>query len=242
MHRVLLALIVAAVPRLAWSQAPLDRPAVEPGDSWTYRVTTERGPSGWNQITVTRVTSDAIFIAVRTVGSTQPPLEFVLGSDWSWARDVNGTQTVFRRPFVFPLKLGKAWDVTYTQRNPNRLIKAETFDEHYKVVGYEPVEVPAGKFMALKIEDEGQWHAQIAPQQRIVQSAQMAPGVTTMGSQVSRTAEGAASGRLYKAFWYVPQIKRWVKSVEESYSGSGMREVRLTNELESYKMAERGAQ
>ena len=43
------------------------------------------------------------------------------------------------------------------------------------------------------------------------------------------------SGRIYRAYWYVPDIKRYVKSVEESYNSSGFRTYRLTEELDSYK-------
>jgi hypothetical protein len=43
------------------------------------------------------------------------------------------------------------------------------------------------------------------------------------------------TGRTYKAFWYVPEIGRWVKSVEEYYGSNGVRNERYTAELESYK-------
>jgi hypothetical protein len=48
-----------------------------------------------------------------------------------------------------------------------------------------------------------------------------------------------ATGRLYKAFWYVPEIGRWVKSDEEYYGSNGVRTQRFTSELESFKHAAR---
>jgi hypothetical protein len=45
------------------------------------------------------------------------------------------------------------------------------------------------------------------------------------------------SGRLYKAFWYVPSIKRWVKSVEAYYTANGTRNQRFTSELVSVSVA-----
>jgi hypothetical protein len=46
------------------------------------------------------------------------------------------------------------------------------------------------------------------------------------------------SGRTYKAFWYVPEVRRWVKSVEQYYGSGGVRNERYTGELESVKPAE----
>jgi hypothetical protein len=239
-HRILLAMTVLALSPGAWSQT-LDRPPVTQGDTWTYRITSEHAPNGWKQthqeITVTHATASSLFLSSKESGSTQPPRDFVMGGDWTRRRDVNGTETVVNRPLTFPLAQGKTWDVAYTEQNPNKQHKSETFESHYTVVGYESIEVPAGQFRALKIEAEGQWHAQLAPQTSIVQAAQTTSGTTAMASQVSRTTERPVSGRLYKAFWYVPEVKRWVKSVEEYYSSGGVRNERETTELESFKMA-----
>lgn len=238
MNKLLPALISLVLAPVAWSET-LDPPAVKMGDTWVYRSTTERGPSGWNQseveLKVTRVTHTAIFIATKPAGSTQPPQEMLVGPDWSRMRDVNGKETVVNRPLAFPLSDGKSWDVVYTEQNPNKGHKSEKFDSHFSVVGYETVEVPAGKFQALKIESEGHWEAQLAPGQSVVQGAQTGQGGATMVTQVQSTGERQTSGRLYKAFWYAPEVKRWVKSVEEYYSSGGVRNERYSEELESFK-------
>jgi hypothetical protein len=54
-------------------------------------------------------------------------------------------------------------------------------------------------------------------------------------TQVQDTAERQVTGRLYKAFWYAPEVKRWVKSVEEHYSNGGVRDERYTQKLASFK-------
>jgi len=239
MNKLLLpALMGLMLSSLAWAQT-LDRPVVKVGDTWIYRTTTERGSSGWNQtdeeIKVTRVTPTAIFIATKASGSTQPPKEMLVGPDWSRMRDVNGKETVVNRPFAFPLADGKSWDVLYSEQNPNKDHKSERFDSRFRVVGYETVEVPAGKFRALKIESEGHWEAELAPRQSVVQGAQSGQGAATLVTQVQNTAERQTSGRLYKAFWYAPEVKRWVKSVEEYYSSGGVRSERYSQELESFK-------
>lgn len=244
-HKLLVVLVGLTLSSGAWSET-LDRPLVKVGDTWIYRSTTERGPSGWNQthdeINVTRVTSSAIFIATKVSGSTQAPKEMFVGPDWSRVRDVNGKETVVNRPLAFPLSEGKSWDVVYAEQNPNKIHKSEKFDSRFTVVGYETVEVPAGKFRALKIESDGHWEAQLAPGQTVVQGAQTGQGGATMVTQVQSITERQATGRLYKAFWYAPEVKRWVKSVEEYYSSDGVRNERYTQELESFKPGDPSAQ
>ena len=56
--------------------------------------------------------------------------------------------------------------------------------------------------------------------------------------QSRKVTPQSATGRLYKAFWYVPEINRFVKSVEEYYSAGGVRNERYTDELDSYKIAQ----
>jgi hypothetical protein len=223
----------------AWSEAPIERPAVKEGDTWTVRSTTEKAPAAWNQthneITVTRVTSSTIFLSVKAAGSTQPPREIFVGADWARLRDVNGKETVVNRPVVFPLSQGKSWDVAYSEDNPNKNHKSEKFNTHFTVVGLETVEVPAGKFQAWKIEADGRWQAELAPGQNVVQSAQSGQSGATLVTQVQNTTAHETTGRLYKAYWYVPEMKRWVKSVEEDYSSGGVRNARYTEELESFK-------
>ena len=55
--------------------------------------------------------------------------------------------------------------------------------------------------------------------------------------QSNRIVPSTASGRLYKAFWYVPAVKRWVKSVEEYYSANGQRTSSYRDELVSFNTA-----
>ncbi|HEY0339433.1 MAG TPA: hypothetical protein VGC34_01390, partial [Steroidobacteraceae bacterium] len=166
---------------------------------------------------------------------TQPPRELFVGSDWTRLRDVNGKETIVNRPLAFPLSQGKTWDVAFSEDNPNKNHKLEKFDTHFTVVGLETVEVPAGKFQAWKIEADGHWQAELAPAQNVVQSAQSGQDGATLVTQVQKTTPRETTGRLYKAYWYVPEMKRWVKSVEEDYSNGGVRNARYTEELESFK-------
>jgi len=223
------------------SAQSLDRPNVRQGDAWVYRATVEKGPSGWNQvhneITVTRVTASSIYFTVKQSGSTQAGREVYAQSDWARVRDVNGRETVVNRPLDFPLAAGKSWKVSFEEQNPNSHFKSEKWDYKFTVVGYEDVQVPAGTFHALKVEAEGTWSAQVAPGQAVVQGGESNAGGTTLSTQTHKTVEHEVSGRLYKAYWYAPDVKRWVRSVEEDYSSGGVRNERVTDELESFKPA-----
>ena len=97
----------------------INRPEVRSGDTWLYRTTEEKGPSGWSQshdeLTVTRVTASAIYFTVKPSGSTQAPKEIFMGKDWSRIRDVNGKETVVAQPMQFPLLPGKTWTVKFSE-------------------------------------------------------------------------------------------------------------------------------
>jgi hypothetical protein len=154
----------------------INAPPIKPGDTWIYKTTTEQGPTGWSQAhdetAVTRVTGSAIYYTVKASGSNQPAKELFAGLDWSRVRDIDGKETVINRPLSFPLTAGKTWDLHYTEPHPNKTFKSEEWSSKYSVIGYETVEVPAGKFNALKIEAEGHWTAELEPTQTVVQGAQ----------------------------------------------------------------------
>lgn len=224
----------------AYAQS-VDAPPLTAGDSWVYAETVETGPQGFSSkntlITVERVDSHNVLISTKQDGSNQPPVESMVGLDWSRSRDINGKQQVINRPFEFPLSQGKKWTVEYTELNPNRLRSSETFHSDFVVTGWEYVQVPAGKFMALKVESEGQWSAVLAPVAVGGVQAVATPGRVTTVSNAQRIAPRTISGRLYKSFWYVPSEKRFVKAVEEYYDIKGVRSQRFTEELRSSKMA-----
>ncbi|MFM0242359.1 hypothetical protein [Paraburkholderia phytofirmans] len=231
-------LFAIGVPMLAVAQsAPV--PAVKTGDTWTYVDTFEKAPSVWRQthdeVTVLRATPSHIYYASKPSGSTQPPNEAIAGADWSRERNVNGAEVVVNRPLAFPLSSGKTWNIDYTELHPNKLHASEKWSTHYRVVDTETVEVPAGKFQAIKVEAEGDWVAQLEPTQTVTQAVQVQQGDTAMVTHAQKTGAVQATGRTYKAIWYVPEIGRWVKSVEEYYASNGVRNERYTSELESFK-------
>jgi hypothetical protein len=97
--------------------------------------------------------------------------------------------------------------------------------------------VPAGTFHALKIEADGRWVADIAAAAGTSALIQGDQSVSAITVQTAKAAPRAATGRLYKAFWYAPEVKRGVKVVEEYFDASGVRNERYTGELVSFKLA-----
>jgi len=219
----------------------VDAPTVKAGDSWVYRETAERGPQGFVQhdedFSVDHVDATTIFLSAKPSGSQQAPIEQLAGADWSRSRDINGKQEVINRPFAFPLEVGKKWEVKYTEANPNRQHQSESVQTTYTVVGWEDIQVPAGKFKALKVEADGNWTAVLAPMNQMATQAVNSTSGSAVLMQNNRVAARTTSGRIYKAFWYVPGVKRFVKSVEEYYGSNGIRSERLTSELISNKVS-----
>lgn len=243
MKTLVLIIACAATPLTVWAQT-IEQPTYKPGDHWTYRMTTERAPSGWMQtrdeFTITRVTSSTLYFSVKQSGSTMASNEVFSGLDWSRIRNVNGKETTVNRPLSFPLATGKTWTLRYEEERPPKTnYKSQQWNSKYVVAGFETVEVPAGTFKALKIESEGDWTGEIAAAQSTVQGAQTNQNGASIVTKVENIPAGTkVTGRTYKAFWYVPEIKRWVKSVEEYYNPGGSRSERYTAELESFGLSE----
>ncbi len=236
MRSVVAALLLTVLASPAWADE-VDAPELKPTDTWTYSETVE-GVRGWHQthvdITVLRTAKSYTVISFKEVGSPLAPTERMVGSDWSRMRSINGKEQVYNKRFDFPMSVGKAWNVDYTEDSPNRQVKSQHVHLEYGVTGWENVTVPAGTFKAMKIEADGQWTAEIAP------AVTMAARTDAAGAamQTNTIAPKTVTGRLYKAYWYVPAVKRYVKAVEEVYNAGGTRTRRLTEEMEKAKMAE----
>jgi hypothetical protein len=218
------------------------QPTVQPQDTWTYRNTLEQRPNVWRQShyegVVVRNSGSTILIRNAEVGSSNPPTEILLNADWSRFRSINGQETVVSRPLAFPLNVGKSWDLEYIDDHPsNTSHKSEKRKLHYHVVGWEDVDVPAGKFKALKIEADGSWIGEVAPKTGAVVATQVGADSTSTTAQTVNVTTRTVTGRIYLALWYAPEVKRAVKSIDEYYDTGGVRNERTTVELESYKVA-----
>ncbi|QYE35192.1 hypothetical protein KZX46_04060 [Polymorphobacter sp. PAMC 29334] len=220
---------------------PASRPTVHADDIWRYKNSIElrgRFSETHDERSVVRTQADAIVLKVHASDSPLQPTELLVGSDWSRFRSVDGHEQVVNRPFDFPLTAGKTWTVDYSESNPNRLLTTEHWVTTYKVVGVERVTVPAGTFDAVKIEATGNWTATLARAVTGVATTRSDAQGVAVANRIDRQQPRDATGRIYKAFWYVPAVKRAVKIVEETYDSGGLRSESRTSELESYKVAQ----
>lgn len=218
---------------------PLPAPQLEAGDSWSYRLTSQKGGAIADShivVTVVRVGGDGVLVSQTSDASPGHVNSTMFGLDWSKRRSVNGQETVVVRPLAFPLELGKSWTLDYTEQNPTPQKLRQTNAIPYKVVGAEDVTTPAGRFHTLKIEAESRWVVDLAP--RLVNNAVVArQGMAAATTSENRVVQGArVSGRNYQCFWYAPEVKRWVKSIEEFYASNGDLTERYVDELESFKL------
>ncbi len=230
----LLALLIADAAPLP---SAIDAPVLRAGETWHYKNATEqqgRFAETHDEVSIVRLQGDAVVLKSHQVDSTLQPTEVLMGSDWSRFRSVDGKEQVVNRPFDFPLVPAKKWTVDYSETHPNRDHASEHFTTNYRVVGSERVTVPAGTFDAIKVEATGKWTATMAPAlvgSVVTRSDEQGAAIV---NRLDRRPSGEATGRLYKAYWYVPAVKRAVKVVEEYYSSGGVRNESRTSELESF--------
>jgi hypothetical protein len=226
----------------AFAADTIERPLVKEGDKWIYSIQTEElknnmlaGFTRKHDLSVVRVTSHNLVLASKPSDSNLPPVENVVNLDWSVPRNVAGKELILAQPYKFPLEVGKTWEHDITEPNPTPAIALLRHTWHHTVIGWEDVTVPAGTFKALKIESEGNWYRESNPVAAASRGAIVnVPNATTatVTTQQAYTPP-PTGGRVYQVLWYVPEIKRHVKLVYESYSSHGQVTLRRTEQLEA---------
>jgi hypothetical protein len=170
--------------------APVPKPAVKVGDRWTYRTIDHFTNRTLSEIDheVTFVGPDAIFVVERPKGG-ESELDARYTSEWAGVASAIGE--VFKTPaniLKFPLKVGGKHEAIFETSAVRVGSGRWKAEMTTTVVGWEEVTVPAGKFRALKIEAQGTFQ-----------------GLDTRYAGIAQ-----------RIFWYVPEVKRWVKAYRES--------------------------
>jgi len=187
--------LFAAFPALCAAQAdaPVPRPELKIADSWTYR----RIDLWTNKQTgffITRVT----FANERAIQTISQGGRGEIDATWTaeWNAVSSPDDGIFEPHsglLKFPLQVGATYKVVYDLKRPRQGPFHVKHDRMAKVMGWEEVEVPAGKFRALKVEIEGTY-------QRV---------------------DTSISGTAKNVIWYVPEVKRWVKWTYEDATFRG---------------------
>jgi len=184
MRFIALLLAFAVLPAFAQDPARVVKPEIRVGDSWTYRTTNLLGPGTQEQtLRVGFVDAKTLLVVSTTKGEGK---EY----DSSWTPEWNAVTAqsgMMFRPnsglLRFPLRLGDKHEVNYELLRPRANIPESATSGTSTVAGWETIEVPAGKFRAVRIE------------------------LDTM----VRSAEAARAFPRRATFWYVPEVRRWVK-------------------------------
>lgn len=168
----------------------IDGPTVRIGDTWMYNKL-----DGWNRTlenvsvnTVRKIGPDGISMESSALdGSHIANVQRTRDFNLVRIEAAAFTQTAlpYYPNFAFPLQIGKTWrrDVELANTStPGKKVHAQL---EGRVVGWESVTVPAGNFLALKIEVKG-WYR----------------GVDTGGTW---------TGRIEDALWYAPEVRNAVR-------------------------------
>ena len=189
---------------LAQTGVPVAKPAVKVDDRWVYRHTDKRlkPPTFVYEIRVSFVDARAIHTVVERQGGRRE-------SDATWTPEWNAVVMVDeavveveKGMWQFPLSPGRQYPAAWDIRRPRAGAFHVRHERKVTVVGWEDVEVPAGKFRALKVQADGHF----------------------------RRFDKLASDEARNTFWYVPQVKRWVKAVYQDAR------LEVTEELYFYRV------
>lgn len=112
-------------------------------------------------------------------------------------------------PLSFPLGEGKRWNFRYAYHAPSGALVE--VDQAASVQGWETVQVPAGRFDALKVVHLGYYRATLQP--------------------------ASWNGRIEETYWYVPDLKRIVKVEYRDTQADGATWDQWRDELVDYRFA-----
>jgi len=234
----ILAISVLGEPAWAIDNPALPAPALKIGDSWVFDQTLEKGQAGFTEqrldLTVERVNDSTMVVGIKRDGAPTAPEDHIVGADWSQRHLVNGADTATTRPFTFPMKVGDGWTVDFVDSTLRGAQTSDHVHRTYKVVGWENVTVPAGTYHALKIEADGVDTATLQVPALAVGGAVAGAGGATSIVHTQRGGPSSLTRRTYAEFYYVPEVKNYVKSIEEQYTSDNIRVSRETRTMISY--------
>jgi hypothetical protein len=228
---------------LAWGADPevLPAPRFAPGDTWVVDRSVETGKDGFSHLRlvgrIDRVGSDSLVMGVKLDGAPGDFEDHLMGLDLSDRRMVDGQSVTTGRPLAFPLKVGETWQEDFVDPRRQGAQTSAHITRTCKVVGWEDVVVPAGTFHALKIESNGQLTAQLSLPATAVSASAASPAGGTSFANAQPARSVTVTGLNYRAVYYVPAVKSWVKMVTEQYNSENVRTRRETSVLVSFTPA-----
>jgi hypothetical protein len=234
----LIPMSLIASSAISAQDTPVQSPVLKVGDAWVFDDVSERGTAGFSEarinMVVERLGGETMTVGVKREGAPTAFEDHIVGADWSQRRLVDGQQTVTTRPLQFPMNVGRKWTVEYVDatRRGNQL--SAHIRRTYSVAGWVDVTVPAGHFHAIEIVAEGTDEGTIEVPSVAGATAMAASSGSTSISHAQRGGVGKLTRVTHAEFYYVPEVKNWVKSVEEQYNTDNVRLSRQTRSLVSF--------
>ena len=175
------------------AQDSVAKPDVKVDDRWIYRRMDHRfePPVLLYELRVSFVDARAIHTVISKQGRPRDS-DASFTPEWNGVVAVDeGVIDVKQGLLQFPLAVGRTYPALWEMRRPRAGAFLARHERTVKVVGWEEVEVPAGKFLAINVQADGRW-------QRLDR----------------KTSDWARD-----TIWYVPEVKRWVKRLYEDAQG-----------------------
>jgi len=175
---MLLSFLVVLIPALLFAQDKVEAPVWKIGDRWDLT----------GDVTITVASIDESGYGVKYITSGGESILICEKSSLNRLYSVEKNRRVKydgrnRRLFNFPLEIGKSWTDKFIVKPASLGGRETTYLETFTVLGWEEVEVQAGKFKALKLEYKQE--------------------------KVGETGGGPKEGKLW--YWYAPDVKYMVK-------------------------------
>jgi hypothetical protein len=192
---ILLGWLVLSLTPMAWGQEKVDAPVWNVGDKWTFN---REGPvevTGQDAQCYTVKFSGGIFR--RDASGIALFERSNLNVKYRLEGNKRKKYTDLRKKILnFPLALGKQWSdlIQYDSQATTFNIHAVEVSETFRVLGWEEVEVPAGKFKAIKLEYKCE--------------PKLRSGMGWITHDVSKAL-----------YWFSPEVKNFVKcQYEKGYT------------------------
>jgi hypothetical protein len=196
-------------------------PPVSVGDSWTYKKTVKNANNPGKSVVNYKITSKTadnklVYQMMLADVSVRTPMK------WRDAGQVDADACLIDFGAGGTLGLQKTCEVKFVQGmdwDTEETVDGTRSKRRYEVVGTENISVPAGKFDTTKIQANWQ--------------------VTKSGAAKGKQNAYGPTERFRFIYWYSPETKGMVKVVREFYSDAGAVEATVTEELDSYRPAQK---
>jgi hypothetical protein len=197
----------------------VNAPTFSEGEKWEYQTTDLWSKKIISHLTVTNIGVSGDYLRrFFEQSNTGHNGEFVKPESWEATvrADLNGTgiyrgERFERIWYKWPVEPGMSWAFQTKAEAapipPSTAARIMTTSVNAEVKNWETVEVPAGKYKALKIVYKSSW---------------VAENPSGTGSSVSTS-------------WYSPEIKGSVQDMTETFSAEGMPQARTVRQLVFYK-------